>query len=259
VADLLPGKPVIRFGGAMGTDSFISVRDVTKKYRARKALDRVSIEVGKGEVFGLIGPNGAGKSTFITLLATINRPDSGDILVDGKSIVKNPGIIRSRIGYVPQEIALYPMLSAYDNLDLWAGVYGLKGQQKKRRIQAVLDYMRLGDRARDKVATYSGGMKRRLNIAASLLHKPEILIMDEPTAGVDILSRATIADMIKSLKKNGCTIVLARHYIDELESLCDRVAILNKGVLLYTGALEEILRNTGKESLKALMLNLEEM
>ena len=119
--------------------------------------------------------------------------------------------------------------------------------------------MRLGDRARDKVATYSGGMKRRLNIAASLLHKPEILIMDEPTAGVDILSRATIADMIKSLKKNGCTIVLASHYIDELESLCDRVAILNKGVLLYTGALEKILRSTGKESLKALMLNLEEM
>jgi len=243
----------------MGTESFISVRDVTKRYRSRIALDRVSIEVGKGEVFGLIGPNGAGKSTFISLLATIIKPDSGDILVDGRSIVKNPEIMRKRIGYVPQEIALYPMLSAYDNLDLWAGVYGLKGQRKKQRIQVVLDYLKLGDRARDKVATYSGGMKRRLNIAASLLHKPEILIMDEPTAGVDILSRTTVSEMIRNLKANGCTIVIASHYIDELESLCDRVAILNKGVLLYTGTLEDILKKTGKESLKALMLNLEEM
>lgn len=243
----------------MDTNSFISVRDVTKKYRSRIALDRVSIEVRRGEVFGLIGPNGAGKSTFISMLATINKPDSGDILVDGESIVKTPGRIRERIGYVPQEIALYPMLSAYDNLDLWAGVYGLKGQQKKQRIRAVLDYLRLGDRSRDRVATFSGGMKRRLNIAASLLHKPEILIMDEPTAGVDILSRTTISEMIRSLKNRGCTIIIASHCIDELESLCDRVAILNKGVLLHTGTLKGILSKTGTESLEALMLNLEEM
>lgn len=243
----------------MVTNSLISVRDVTKRYRNRIALDHISFEVNKGEVFGLIGPNGAGKSTFITLLATINKPDSGDILVDGKSIVKAPGSIRKRIGYVPQEIALYPMLSAYDNLDLWAGIYGLKGQQKKQRIAAVLEYLRLGDRARDKVGTFSGGMKRRLNIAASLMHKPDILIMDEPTAGVDILSRTTIAEMIKSLKANGCTIIITSHYIDELELLCDRLAILNKGVLLHTGTLESILEKTGKESLEALMLNLEEM
>jgi len=243
----------------MNTNSFISVREVTKRYRKRVALDRVSIEINKGEVFGLIGPNGAGKSTFISLLATINRPDSGDILVEGKSIVKMPGKIRSRIGYVPQEIALYPMLSAYENLDLWAGIYGLKGQQKNQRIRAVLEYLRLGDRAGDKVATFSGGMKRRLNIAASLLHKPDILIMDEPTAGVDILSRTTVADMIRSLKANGCTIIITSHYIDELELLCDRLAILNKGVLLHTGNLESILEKTGKESLEALMLNLEVM
>lgn len=243
----------------MDTSSFISVRDVTKKYRSRKALDHVSVEVEKGEVFGLIGPNGAGKSTFISLLATINKPDSGDILVDGKSIVRMPQSIRKRIGYVPQEIALYPMLSAYENLELWAGVYGLKGQQKKHRIQAVLEYLRLADRSRDKVSTFSGGMKRRLNIAASLLHKPEILIMDEPTAGVDVLSRTTVAEMIRSLKKNGCTVIIASHYIDELEHLCDRMAILNKGVLLHTGTLDAILKKTGKESLEALMLNLEEM
>lgn len=243
----------------METNALISVRNVTKRYRSRIALDHVSIEVQKGEIFGLIGPNGAGKSTFISLLATINRPDSGDILVDGKSIVKMPGRVRRRIGYVPQEIALYPMLSAYENLDLWAGVYGLRGRQKKQRIQAVLEYLKLGDRARDKVGTFSGGMKRRLNIAASLLHKPDILIMDEPTAGVDILSRTTVSEMIKSLKKNGCTIIIASHYIDELELLCDKVAILNKGVLLHTGTLEDILKKTGKENLEALMLNLEEM
>lgn len=243
----------------MSTANFISVRDVTKRYRGRTALDHISIDIAKGEVFGLIGPNGAGKSTFISMLATINRPDSGDILVEGRSIVKNPGYLRPRIGYVPQEIALYPMLSAYDNLDLWAGIYGLKGQQKKQRIQVVLEYLKLGDRARDKVATLSGGMKRRLNIAASLLHKPDILIMDEPTAGMDILSRTTVAEMIKSLKERGCTIILASHYLDELESLCDRVAVLNKGVLLHTGTLRDILADTGKESLKALMMNLEEM
>ena len=242
----------------MSTQAFISVRNVTKRYRDRKALDDISFDIGKGEIFGLIGPNGAGKSTFISLLATIIKPESGDILVEDKSIVRHPGDLRERIGYVPQEIALYPMLSAYENLDFWAGIYGLKGDSKKRRILAVLDYLRLGDRAHDRVGTYSGGMKRRLNIAASLLHKPEILIMDEPTAGVDVLSRTTIAEMIKSLKRNGCTIIITSHYIDELELLCDRLAVLCKGSLLYTGSLAEILKKTGMESLEALMLNLEE-
>lgn len=242
----------------MDTETLISVRNVTKQYGKRKALDNVSFDIAKGEIFGLIGPNGAGKSTFISLLATINKPESGDILVDENSIVRRPAAIRSRIGYVPQEIALYPMLSAYENLDFWAGIYGLKGDRKKQRILAVLDYLRLGDRANDKVGAYSGGMKRRLNIAASLLHKPEILIMDEPTAGVDILSRTTIAEMIKSLKRNGCTIIITSHYIDELELLCDRLAVLSKGSLIYTGPLQEILQKTGVESLEALMLNLEE-
>jgi len=243
----------------MSTGTLISVRDVSKKYGRRTALNHISIDIKKGEVFGLIGPNGAGKSTLISMLATINRPDSGDILVDGESIIRNPGPFRARIGYVPQEIALYPMLSAYDNLDLWAGIYGLKGQQKRQRIRVVLEYLKLGDRAGDKVATFSGGMKRRLNIAASLLHKPDILIMDEPTAGVDIVSRTTVAEMIKSLKNRGCTIIIASHYLDELEYVCDRMAVLSKGVLLHAGTLKDVLAQSGKDSLKALMMNLEEM
>lgn len=242
----------------MSTQPIISVQNVTKQYRKRKALNNISFDIKKGEIFGLIGPNGAGKSTFISLLATINKPDFGDILVDGKSIVKTPGRVRGRIGYVPQEIALYPMLSAYENLEFWAGIYGLKGDQKKRRILSVLDYLKLLDRKADKVKTFSGGMKRRLNIAASLLHKPEILIMDEPTAGVDVLSRTTIAKMIKELKQNNCTIIITSHYIDELELLCDKLAILSKGCLLHTGSLEDILKKTGMESLEALMLNLED-
>jgi ABC-2 type transport system ATP-binding protein len=241
----------------MSEQPFISVLGVTKRYGRRRALDNISLNIGKGEIFGVIGPNGAGKSTLISLLATVNKPESGDILVDGGSIVKNPDAIRERIGYVPQDIALYPMLSAYDNMDFWAGIYGLKGESKKRRILAVLEYLRLADRARDRVGTFSGGMKRRLNIAASLLHKPEILIMDEPTAGVDVLSRTTIAEMIKSLKRSGCTVIITSHDIDELQLLCDRLAVMNKGSMIHTGSLSDILKRTGVESLEALMLNLE--
>lgn len=242
----------------MITQTVISVNQITKRYGKRKALQELDFDIEKGEIFGLIGPNGAGKSTFISLLATINKPDSGDIVVDGLSIRKDPEKIRKKIGYVPQEIALYPMLSAYENLDFWAGIYSIPKEQKKHRIESALRYLKLLDRAHDKVKTYSGGMKRRLNIAASLLHRPEILIMDEPTAGVDVLSRACIADMIKELKSLGCTIIITSHYIDELELLCDKLAVLNAGKLLYTGSLSEILQRTGMDNLEKLMLSLEE-
>ena len=236
----------------------ISIKDVTKKYRKRKALDNISLDIHRGEIFGLIGPNGAGKSTCISLLATINRPEAGEIFIDGKSILKKPEAIRARLGYVPQEIALYPMLSAFDNLNFWGGLYGLDGKVRHERIDQVLRLLKLYDRRNDKVRTFSGGMKRRLNIAASLLHKPDILIMDEPTAGVDVLSRATIAELIRDLKRQGCTMIITSHYIDELELLCDRIAVLQEGRLLYLGTIEEVLQKTSAETLEQLMLRLEE-
>ncbi len=242
----------------MNTNALISVKNITKKYKGRKALNDITFDIGKGEIFGLIGPNGAGKSTFISLMATINKPESGDILIEGESIQKNPDSLRSRLGYVPQEIALYPMLSAYDNLDFWGGIYGIEASLKKERIEHILRIMKLYDRRNDRVKTFSGGMKRRLNIAASLLHKPDILIMDEPTAGVDVLSRATIAELIQGLKKEGCTIIITSHYIDELELLCDRIAVLNSGALLYSGTIDDVLNSSGSNSLEQLMLKLEE-
>ncbi|MCX7772443.1 MAG: ABC transporter ATP-binding protein [Clostridia bacterium] len=236
----------------------ISVQQVSKHYRGRKALQDISFTIQKGEIFGLIGPNGAGKSTCISLLATINKPEAGDIQVDGQSILKYPEPLRGRLGYVPQEIALYPMLSAYENLDFWAGVYEVKSSERKHRIEQALRDLKLFDRMHDKVKTFSGGMKRRLNIAASLLHRPDILIMDEPTAGVDVLSRATIADLIRGLKQVGCTIIITSHYIDELELLCDRIAVLHNGSLLHTGTVDEVLKTTGASNLEQLMLKLEE-
>lgn len=242
----------------MEKSSLISVSNITKKYKSRKALNNVSFTINKGEIFGLIGPNAAGKSTCISLLATINKPEAGQIIVDGEDIIKNPSGIRGRLGYVPQEIALYPMLSAYENLDFWSGIYGVEADCKKQRIDKVLNLLRLFDRKNDKVKTFSGGLKRRLNIAASLLHNPDILILDEPTAGVDVLSRATIAELLINLKKEGCTIIITSHYIDELELLCDRIAVLKQGSILYSGTVAEVLQKTSVGNLEQLMLKLEE-
>lgn len=242
----------------MDSNTIISVRDITKKYKGFKALNNITFDIQKGEIFGLIGPNGAGKSTFISLLATINRPEAGDILLEGRSILKSPDIARGRLGYVPQDIALYPMLTAYENLDFWGGVYRVESSLKKERIETALRLLRLYDRKNDKVKTFSGGMKRRLNIAASLLHKPDILIMDEPTAGVDVFSRATIAELILSLKKEGCTIIITSHNIDELELLCDKIAVLREGHLLYSGSVQEVLKLTSADNLEQLMFKLEE-
>lgn len=244
--------------GAIETDSLISVSNVFKNYKGRKALEGVSFEVFGGEVLGIIGPNGAGKTTLISLLATINKPETGKISIKGADILKKPDIIRESLGYVPQETALYPMLTAYENLDFWGGIYGIEKSVKKEKINEVLKLLKLYDRKNDKVKTFSGGMKKRLNIAASLLHDPEILIMDEPTAGVDLLSRSTIAELIKRLKKSGHTTIITSHYIDELEELCDKILVLREGSLLYFGSVKDILRSASADNLEQLMLKLEE-
>ncbi|HEX9061233.1 MAG TPA: ABC transporter ATP-binding protein [Clostridia bacterium] len=234
----------------------IEVKDLSKNYGRIKALNSLNFSIRNKEVFGLLGPNGAGKSTLISILATISKPSSGDILVKGFSSIKQPQRIKPFIGFVPQDIALYTSLSGTDNLDFWASIYGLSGKLKKERIEEALSVVRLNERAKDRVDTYSGGMKRRLNIAVALLHHPEILVMDEPTAGVDIQSRRYIIDAVGKLRDEGRTVVFTSHYLDEMESLCDRIAIIETGTIDALGTLDELLNKYGAESLEDIMLNL---
>jgi ABC-2 type transport system ATP-binding protein len=235
-------------------DVIIEVRNLTRKFASFTALDDLSFNIYRGEIFGLLGPNGAGKSTFISVLTTLSRPTSGDIIINNFSVRKEPEKIKKSIGLVPQDIALYPMLSGLDNLKFWAGIYGLKGTLKAERIKDVLSIVRLEDRARDRVDTWSGGMKRRLNIAVALLHQPEILVMDEPTAGVDIYSRKFIFDAIRNLQKKNTTIIFTSHYIDEMEDSCNRIALIQKGKLDAIGTPEELMKANGIEKLEDIML-----
>jgi ABC-2 type transport system ATP-binding protein len=238
----------------MQKENIIEVINLSKTFGRLIALDNLNFNIYKGEIFGLLGPNGAGKSTFISVLTTLCKPTRGDILIKGLSLLEQPAKLKKSIGFVPQDIALYPMLSGMDNLKFWAGIYGLSGSLKKERISEVLSIVRLGDRVKDRVENYSGGMKRRLNIAVALLHHPEILIMDEPTVGVDIQSRKYILDAIEGLRSEGRTVVFTSHYIDEMESLCDRIAIIEKGVVLSIGSVKELQDSFGIEKLEDIML-----
>jgi ABC-2 type transport system ATP-binding protein len=240
----------------MSEDTVIEVRKLVKKFGRLTALDGLDFKIKRGEIFGLVGPNGAGKSTFISVLMTLCRPTSGDILVNSYSVARQPDRIKGSIGFVPQDIALYPMLSGLDNLGFWAGVYGLRGSLKKERIAEALSVVKLEDRARDRISEYSGGMKRRLNIAVALLHRPEILVMDEPTVGVDIQSRKYILEAVKDFKKEGRTIVFTSHYIDELETLCDRIAVMNKGKILAADAPDALKRSFGSDNIEEMLLKL---
>lgn len=234
----------------------VEVRNLTKRFGKLTVLNNLNFDIYKGEIFGLLGPNGAGKSTFISILTALCKPTSGDVYINGFSVCKQPDKIKKNMGFVPQDIALYPSLSGLDNLKFWAGIYGLSGSLKRERIEEALSVVRLGDRASDRVDEYSGGMKRRLNIAVALLHHPDILIMDEPTVGVDIQSRKYILDAIKNLKDKGKTIIFASHYADEMELLCDRIAIMDKGVFRFIGGVRELREIYGIERIEDVMLEI---
>jgi ABC-2 type transport system ATP-binding protein len=237
-------------------DPIIEVKGLSKKYGQSEVLKDICFDIRKGEIFGLFGPNGAGKSTFISIMATLVRPTAGDILVNGFSVVKQPDRFKPLIGFVPQDIALYPLLTGKDNLDFWAGIYGLRGRLKQERIEEAAALSRLEDRIGDRVSRYSGGMKRRLNIAVSLLHHPEILVMDEPTVGVDIQSRRYIMDALGTLKNEGRTILFASHYTDELETLCDRIAVLDRGKIKALETPAKLKSDCGADSLESVLLRL---
>ena len=212
--------------------SMIEINGLVKKYVDRVAVNGVSFCVQDGEIFGLLGPNGAGKTTAISILATLLPPDGGQATIGGYDLVRETSQIKPLIGFVPQELALYPTLSAWDNLAFFGRIYGLRGTALKERIVVVLDLVGLRDRAGDAVRTFSGGMKRRLNIAAGLIHQPRVLFLDEPTVGVDPQSRNFIFEHVERLKAEGMTIIYTTHYMEEAERLCDRVAIMDEGRIL---------------------------
>ncbi len=234
----------------------IDVIGLSKKYGGAAVLDNLNFKIRKGEIFGLVGPNGAGKSTFISILTSVIKPTSGDIIINGYSIRQYAGKVKKSIGYVPQEIALYPGLTGLDNLRFWAGVYGLGGRLKKDRMDEALSIAGLAEKACERVDRYSGGMKRRLNIAVALLHHPEILVMDEPMVGVDMQSRMYILDAIKELKESGRTIIFASHYADEMKKLCDRIAVLDRGAVRAIGTLSQLRRQTGREDIEEIIMEI---
>lgn len=219
----------------------INVQNVSKHFKKLKAVDNISFNVYKGEVLGLLGPNGAGKSTTISMISTLLKPDEGDILYAGTSIIKKPKAIQDKLGYVPQEIALYPMLSGKENLLFWGRAYGLSGTQLKDKVSQISEIIGINERLKDKVKNYSGGMKRRLNIGVALLHNPEIVIMDEPTVGIDPQSRKHILDTVLSLNEQGMTVIYTSHYMEEVEYLCSRICIMDQGKVIAEGTKQQLI------------------
>lgn len=225
--------------------ALLEITNLKKYFKNIKAVDDISFNVEKGDILGLLGPNGAGKSTTISMIATLLTPDSGTIRFAGEDIEQNPAAIQQNLGLVPQEIALYPSLSGLENLTFWAKAYGLSGSRLRSRIKAVAEVIGIKDRLKDKVKNYSGGMKRRLNIGAALLHEPEFIIMDEPTVGIDPQSRNHILHTVRELAGNGSTIIYTSHYMEEVEMLCDKVCIMDHGKILATGTKDDIINSLG--------------
>lgn len=218
----------------------IQVTNLSKSFEAVQAVNGISFSIEKGEVFGLLGPNGAGKSTTINMMSTILKSDQGRIYIDGNNLNESKNSCKHLIGVVPQEISLYEEFSAYDNLLFWGSLYKVPIKELKQRIAHLLDLIGLTDRKNHLIKTFSGGMKRRINIAAALLHQPKILFLDEPTVGVDPHSRNRIFEIIETLNKQGITIVYTTHYMEEVERLCNRIAIIDAGEIIAQGTQAEL-------------------
>jgi len=235
----------------------IQVTNLHKSFGEIKAVQGVGFDVQPGEIFGLLGPNGAGKTTTISMLATLSRPDEGDAWVMGYSIRRDPMAVKSVLGVVPQEIALYEDLSARENLTFWGKMYGLRGARLRQRVSEVLELIGLSDRANGRVSTFSGGMKRRVNIGVALLHKPRVIYMDEPTVGIDPQSRRNILDSVVTLKNQGMTVLYTTHYMEEAQELCDHIAIMDHGQVMACGTHEELVRLVGEQTRIGLTVNVQ--
>jgi len=226
--------------------SILEVQNLVKKYGGVTAVKGISFDIKEGEIFSLLGPNGAGKTTTISMLSTLYTPTSGDATIDGHSITKDPMAVKQVIGVVPQEIALYEDLTAKENLLFWGQMYGLSGKSLNSRVDEVLEQIDLVDKAKNRVKTYSGGMKRRVNIGVGLLHKPRLLFMDEPTVGIDPQSRRAILDTVKDLNKHGMTVLYTTHYMEEAQELSNRVGIIDHGELIALGTQDELTKQVGQ-------------
>jgi ABC-2 type transport system ATP-binding protein len=235
----------------------IEVHDLRKSFGDFQAVQGASFSAQAGEVLSLLGPNGAGKSTTISMLSGLLAPTSGEACIMGHSVTKEPETAKRSLGVVPQDIALYPDLSARENLVFWGKMYGLRGAELKSRVDEVLDVIGLADRQKDHVGKFSGGMKRRVNIGAALLHKPAVVIMDEPTVGIDPQSRRHILDNVKELNQKGMTVLYTTHYMEEAAELSHHIAIMDKGRVIACGTHDELIKMVGEETRIDLTLNAE--
>lgn len=223
----------------------ITVRSVSKSFGNIEAVKDVSFNIGKGDIYGILGPNGAGKSTIVNILNTLIKPDKGEVVIDGVNIKNNENTIKQILGVVPQEIALYEELSAYENMIFWGGLYNIPEPDLKTNVSHILEIVDLVNRKDDRIKTFSGGMKRRINIACSLLHNPKVLILDEPTVGVDPQNRNHIFEVIEKLNSEGMTMIYTTHYMEEAERFCDKIAIIDTGQIIAQGTLEELRHISG--------------
>lgn len=221
------------------------IEGLTKRFGEIRAVDGVSFEVRKGELYGLLGPNGAGKTTTMSMLSGLLAPDEGRILFDGFDLAAEPIKIKGRLGVVPQEPALYETLTARENLRFWGGLYGLAGAVLDKAVDRVLDETGLAARAKEPVKTFSGGMKRRLNLGIGLVHGPQAVLMDEPTVGIDPQARLNIFEVVRNVVAAGTTVLYTTHYLEEAETLCDRIGIMDHGRILAEGTLDELKRQVG--------------
>lgn len=234
----------------------LEAMELRKVFKGKTAVDDVSFYLDEGESVGLLGPNGAGKSTTISIISSLLKPNSGDVRLNGVNVIAKPQLIRQVLGVVPQEIALYEELSAYENLKFFGSIYRLKGKQLESKIQELLEIVGLRDRQKELIKAYSGGMKRRINIAAALLHDPKIVIMDEPTVGIDPQSRNHILDTVRLLnREKGTTVLYTSHYMEEVEQLCSRVYIMDHGKIIASGTTEELRRILSSEDTLLLQLD----
>ncbi len=238
-------------------DSAIEVVGLVKRFGSLVAVQEVSFSVQPGEIFSLLGPNGAGKSTTISILSGLLKPDAGDACLMGHSILRAPEKAKACLGVTPQEIALYPDLSARENLLFWGKMYGLRGRALASRVHEVLEIIGLTERQKDRVGTFSGGMKRRVNIGVALLHQPAVVVLDEPTVGIDPQSRRHILENVKELNRQGMTVLYTTHYMEEAAELSDRIAIMDRGKVIACGTHAELIRLVGERTRIDLGLNVE--
>ena len=226
----------------MEQTTILKLSGLSKKFDSRTAVDHISLEINEGEIFGLLGPNGAGKSTTLNMVCSLLRPTSGSIEVFGMDAAKKMKQIKHRIGYIPQDLAIHGNLKAWENVELFTSLYGIRGKALRTAVDESLAFVGLLDRRNSYAKTFSGGMKRRLNIACAIGHKPDLMIFDEPTVGIDPQSRNFILEKIKEANANGATVIYTSHYMEEVEAICTRIAIMDNGRIIATGTRDELAR-----------------